>query len=275
MLDLYILVMLTLVGLCLGSFVNAAVWRLKVRKDLVKDRSECVHCHHKLAAKDLVPLFSWLVLKGKCRYCKKPISPQYPLVEAVVAIFFVGSYLVWPYILDSTYAWFDFGLWLVYGVALAVLFVYDLRWQLLPDRVVKPLIALGAVDFIARAFHEQWPFQRFFGELILALLAICGLYWVLHAVSKGAWVGFGDVKLGAFMGLALGWQNALLALFLANLIGVLVILPGLLTKKLSRKSRLPFGPFLIAAFIIAGLWGVEISRLYFDGIDLFVTTLML
>ena len=275
MLDLYILLALLLTGLCFGSFVNAAVWRLKVKKDIVKDRSECVHCHHKLAANDLVPVFSWLFLRGKCRYCKKPISAQYPIVESIVALYFVGSYLVWPATLDTTYAIFDFCLWLIYGVALAVLFVYDLKWQLLPDRVVKPLIALGAVDFVARAFNEQWSFERFFAELLLALLAICGLYWVLHAVSKGAWVGFGDVKLGAFMGLALGWQNALLALFLANLIGILVILPGLMTKKLSRKSRVPFGPFLIVAFVIAGLWGDDISRIYFDSIDLFVTTLML
>ena len=145
----------------------------------------------------------------------------------------------------------------------------------MPDRIVKPLIALGAVDFVSRAFYEQWSFERFFGELLLALLAIAGLYWVLHAISKGAWVGFGDVKLGVFMGLALGWQNALLALFLANLVGVLVILPGLITGKLSRTSRIPFGPLLLIGFVLAGLFGETITREYFESIDLIVTTLML
>ena len=267
--------MLALLGLCFGSFANAAVWRLKTKKDIVHDRSECVHCHHKLSAADLVPVFSWLWLRGKCRYCKKPISPQYPLVEAVVALYFVGSYLVWPVALGNTYHVFEFILWLVYGVALAILFVYDLRWQILPDRLVKPLIALGSIQFVARAFNEQWTFERFFAELLLALLAIAGLYWVLHTVSKGAWVGYGDVKLGVFMGLVLGWENALFALFAANLIGVLFILPGLATGKLSRKSKVPFGPFLILAFVLAGLFGDTITRVYFENLDLFMTTLML
>jgi prepilin signal peptidase PulO-like enzyme (type II secretory pathway) len=275
MMEAYILAALLLCGLCFGSFVNAADWRIKVRKDIVRDRSECVHCHHKLSALDLVPVFSWLYLRGKCRYCKKPISVQYPLVELAVAVYFVGSYLVWPTTLNSSYEWFHFGLWLIYGVMGAILFVYDFKWQLLPDRIVKPLIALGAVDFVARAIHEHWSFERFFGELILALAVVAGLYWALYAVSKGAWVGFGDVKLGIFMGLALGWQNALLAMFLANLIGVLVILPGLALGKLTRKSKVPFGPFLLLGFVLAGLFGEELIRLYFANLDLFVTTLML
>ena len=275
MFDLYLLLALGLVGLCFGSFVNAAVWRLKTRKDIVNDRSECVHCHHKLAAQDLIPVVSWVLLKGKCRYCHKSISWQYPVVELAVTAFFVASYLAWPTQLNNTYAWFDFGLWLVYGVALAVLFVYDIRWQLLPDRIVKPLIVVGAVDFVARALYSQWSFQQFFGELVLALSAICGFYWVLHFISKGKWIGFGDVKLGAFMGLALGWQGALLALFAANFIGVLVLLPGLLSGRLSRTSKVPFGPFLIFGFIVAGLWGESITRTYFENIDLLVTALML
>jgi leader peptidase (prepilin peptidase)/N-methyltransferase len=111
--------------------------------------------------------------------------------------------------------------------------------------------------------------------LLLALLAVAGLYWVLHTVSKGAWVGYGDVKLGLFMGLALGWQNALLAVFLANFLGVLVIIPGLLSGKLTRKSKVPFGPFLLLGFVIAGLWGDRAISFYLDSIDVFVATLML
>jgi prepilin signal peptidase PulO-like enzyme (type II secretory pathway) len=275
MTDLFILCALGLVGISFGSFVNAAVWRIKVKKDMVNDRSACVHCHHKLGPLDLIPVISWVFLRGKCRYCKKPISVQYPLVELAVAIYFVGSYLVWPTTINDSYAWFDFGLWLIYGVMGAILFVYDLRWQLLPDRIVKPLIALAAVDFVARAFHEQWTFERFFAELLLAVLAVAGLYWVLHTVSKGAWVGYGDVKLGLFMGLALGWQNALLAVFLANFLGVLVIIPGLLSGKLTRKSKVPFGPFLLLGFVIAGLWGDRAISFYLDSIDVFVATLML
>lgn len=249
-----IIVVLAVLGISLGSFVNAAVWRIKVKKDIVHDRSECVHCHHKLAASDLVPVFSWLLLGGKCRYCRKPISAQYPIVELMVMLYFVISYLVWPYELVDLHAWIDFGLWLSYGVGLAILFVYDLKWYTLPDKVVWPLVALGALDFVNRGLWLGWTPLQFLGELVPALMAIAGFYYVLHVFSKGAWIGFGDVKLGIFMGLALGWQAALVCLFLANLIGCLTIIPGLASGKLKHNSRIPFGPFLIVGFVIAGLW---------------------
>lgn len=262
--DILISVYLGIIGLSLGSFANAAVWRLKNKKDIVKDRSECVHCHHKLSWLDLVPVFSWLFLQGKCRYCKKKIALQYPLVEIAVATYFVASYLLWPQDLNSWHAIVQFILWLSYGVGLAILFVYDLRWYLLPDRIVFPLVVLGAISALIRvtATNEGGVLGAFI-DLTLSLLAVGGFYGALYFASKGRWVGFGDVKFGVFMGLALGWQQALVAVMVANLIGFLVILPGLLTKKLTRTSRIPFGPFLIGGFIIAGLFGWSIIRWYF------------
>jgi len=261
--DIFVVIALGLLGVCLGSFANAAIWRLKVKKDIVRDRSECTHCHHKLAANDLIPVVSWLILRGKCRYCHKKIDDN-PFVELGVGIYFVASYLLWPVMLNSNYAWFDFSLWLLYGVGLAILFVYDLRWYLLPDRVVWPLAVLGAVDFIARGIMQHLSFGQFAAEAALALFVISGLYYLLHIVSKGKWVGFGDVKLGIFMGLALGWQMGLLTLFLANLIGCLIIIPGLITGKLRANSQVPFGPLLIAGFVIAGLFGQRLLDWYLN-----------
>ena len=262
------IIILTILGLCLGSFVNAAVWRIKVKKDIVHDRSECVHCHHKLSAADLVPVVSWLMLRGKCRYCRKPISVQYPIVELAVMLYFVVSYLVWPVALDSAYAWIDFGLWLGYGVGLAILFVYDLKWYLLPDKVVWPLVGLGVVDFVNTALWQHWPLSQAIAELTLSVMVIAGVYYALYFFSKGKWVGFGDVKLGLFMGLALGWQAGLACLLLANVIGCLFVVPGLLTGKLKRDSRIPFGPFLIIGFVIAGLWGQQLFDWYLGGFGL-------
>lgn len=260
---------LGLLGLCLGSFANAAVWRIKNRRDIMHERSECVHCHHQLAWYDLVPVFSWVTLRGKCRYCKKAISPQYPLVELAVAVYFVGSYFAWPLALNSAADIILFALWLSFGVGLAILFVYDLRWFLLPDRVVFPLISLGLVAFVVRETLLT-PFEpvHFLSQLVLSLLPIAGFYFVLHVISKGEWVGFGDVKLGIFMGLALGWPLALLTLVLANVLGCVVTIPGLLSKKLSRASKVPFGPFLIVAFIISGLFGTPLINWYLAGIGL-------
>lgn len=264
----FLIIIFAILGICLGSFVNAAVWRIKVKKDIVHDRSECVHCHHKLSGLDLIPIFSWIALGGKCRYCKKPISAQYPIVEAAVMLYFVGSFLLWPVPLEGAHAWIDFSLWLSYGVGLAILFVYDLKWYLLPDKVVWPLVVLGAVDFINTGLWQHWPVEQFVVEALLAVAVIAGVYYALYVLSRGKWVGFGDVKLGLFMGLALGWQAGLVCLLLANLIGCIVIIPGLVTGKLKRDSRIPFGPFLILGFVIAGVWGQALFDWYVHGFGL-------
>ncbi len=260
--ELFIILSLALLGVCFGSFVNAAVWRIKKKKNLVNDRSQCVHCHHKLAAYDLIPILSWLSLSGKCRYCKKPISKQYPLVELAVTALFVGSYLFWPYALIDPVSWALFALWLIAGVMLAILFVYDLKWLLLPDKVVFPLIGVGLITVILKLVTAQdivaTLLNTFFAVLILS-----GIYLVVFIWSKGSWIGFGDVKLGLALALLLGdWQLALLALFLANLIGCIVVIPAMAQNKLKRTAHIPFGPFLIAGFIIAGIFGPDLIEWY-------------
>lgn len=267
--EVVILIALGVLGLCLGSFANAAVWRLKEHRDIVHERSECVHCHHTLAWYDLIPVLSWLQLRGMCRYCRKPISWQYPAVEISVALLFVLSFIFWPYAIDSAPQVALFVLWLAFGLGLAILFVYDLRWFLLPDRVVFPLIGLALGAFVVReALIEPFQPLDFVVQIILSLVPVAGFYYVLHIISKGEWVGFGDVKLGIFIGLALGWELALLTLIIANVLGCLVTIPGLLSGKLKRTSKIPFGPFLILAFVIAGLSGEAIIAWYVNGMGL-------
>ena len=259
----FIIVFLAAIGLAFGSFVGALVWRLHTRKNMTTDRSECEHCHHKLSALDLIPLASWLALKGKCRYCGKPIGWQAPILEVVMAILFVGSYLLWPYALTSGLEWTAFGLWLLYLVGLVALFVYDMRYMLLPNVIMFPLIGLAIVESVLRnlVILGVAPID-YANSAVFGMVTIGGLYWVLYTFSKGKWVGYGDVKLGLFMGLALGFQRSILALFLANIVGFLIVVPGLLAGKLTRKSRVPFGPFLIVSFVLAFLFGDEIIDWY-------------
>ncbi|HEX6258780.1 MAG TPA: prepilin peptidase [Candidatus Saccharimonadales bacterium] len=258
---LFILV-LGLLGLCFGSFVNAAVWRIKNKKDLVNDRSECTDCHHKLAWYDLIPVVSWVLLRGKCRYCGHAISIQYPLVELALAIVFIISYLAWPYELQAFADWSLFGLWLAASILLAILFVYDMRWFLLPDKVMYPLIVLGGAMAIVKALNSDQPAFALL-DAAVAVTILSGLYLVLFLVSKGKWVGFGDVKLGLFLGLALGESRlALFCLFLANILGCLLVVPGLLTGRIKRHSKVPFGPFLILGFLISLLWGGDVLDWY-------------
>ncbi len=256
-----VIAILLVLGLCFGSFVNAFVWRLHGHKDWVKGRSICVHCEHELAARDLVPVLSWLALKGKCRYCHKPISIQYPVVEAATALLFVGSYAFWP--VDFTGSQVAiFGLWLVLLVGLMALLVYDLRWMLLPDKIILPLAgvaALQAVIVIAASSHPL----RALVNMVLAVAVGGGVFYVLFQVSGGKWIGGGDVKLGWLLGVIASTPGrSLLLIFLAAVLGSLVSLPLLASKRLKPKSVIPFGPFLILGIIIVVLFGAHILDWY-------------
>lgn len=260
--DILIVIGLFWFGAIFGSFAGAVAWRIKKKKDFVRGRSECEHCHHVLAPLDLVPMFSWLLLQGKCRYCKKSIGSTALFVELALGVAFALSYTAWPLGFSGVLSGFLFGLWLVVLVLFAILCIYDIRWTLLSDKVVYPLIVLSALFFIGHAVLVGLSVPQALLEALYAIAPIAGVYGLLFAVSQGKWVGFGDVKLGIALGLLLGWQQALLALVLANLIGFVFILPGLLTQKLERSSHVPFGPFLMLATVIAFLYGSYLIDAY-------------
>lgn len=272
------------VGLIFGSFVNALVWRLRKQDELAhpdmvekedrrlnkalidKDlsvshgRSMCPHCHHTLAAKDLVPVFSWLLLRGKCRYCHAPISWQYPVVEMFTAVLFVLSYMWWPYGFD-TVGWLRLALWLVCVVGFVALIVYDILWQELPDRIVWVLAGLAVAQTVLLAlFNHDWH-----GMLwpILGVGIISGLFWLLFEMSHGNWIGFGDVKLGVALGLLAGTPlAAVLVIFFASVLGTIASIPVLIIKKQTMKLHIPFGPFLIAGLTIVYFFGEAIISWY-------------
>lgn len=285
--DYAVAFVLGLFGLLFGSFAGATVWRLRarqLREDMVagevvdaaeyeqlepltdetfkSDRSRCLHCGHQLAWYDLVPLVSWLSLGGRCRYCKAPIGRMEPLIELGMAVFFAGSYLLWPGDLHTPLEVLQFALWLIAGVGLGILFAYDQKWFLLPDVVTYPLMAVAAAVGTIQVVQAPNHLGALF-SLAGAVTLLSGLYLVLWRVSKGAWVGYGDVKLGLVLALLLAdWRLAFIALFAANLIGCLVIMPGLLSKKLSRLTRVPFGPFLILGMIVAFFAGQPVLDWY-------------
>jgi len=263
-------ILVTLLGLTFGSFVNAAVWRIHEHRtrSLLNDRSECTHCGHKLTWYDLIPVVSWVTLRGKCRYCGKRIEDT-PLPEVGVALYFLVSFLFWPEPLTTGAGITDFVFWLVYGVLLGILFIYDLRYMLLPDKITFLLIGLAVVQLLLHIFLAPAAALETVANAVLGIASIAGIYLALYVFSRGRWVGFGDVKLGVFLGLALAdWRLGLLTFLLANVIGCLVILPGLLTRKLTRESRIPFGPFLIVGFIVSVLFGTSI-------VDWYISTLYL
>lgn len=258
--NVLILVGLGGLGLIFGSFVNALVWRLHEKRDWVSERSECPHCHHVLAPKDLIPVVSYLMLKGKCRYCKKPIQDT-PLTELATPALFILSYLCWPTNFQGV-GLFEFIVWLVFLIGFVALAAYDLRWYLLPNKMVFPLVALAVVQILVQPifYHYSWHVSL---DATLGALTLSGLFYVLFQVSDGTWIGGGDVKLAIALGLLAGDPlRALLLLFFASMVGTLGALPMLIKNGMKAKLKLPFGPLLIAGMIIVELFGSSIISWY-------------
>ena len=209
----------------------------------------------------MIPVLSWLALRGKCRQCKKHIGWFELLIELGLIAFFVISYILWPTELLGWIEITQFIVWLIIGVVLAMLFAYDAKWYLLPDILNITLVVLGVV-FVALSAVQGDAVQTVLSA-IGSVGILAGLYWILHVVSRGRWVGFGDVKLGVGLRLILiHWQLALVALFAANFIGCLLVLPLLIIGKLKRQSRVPFGPLLIAGALVAFFFGNQIIDWY-------------
>ncbi|MBA3758301.1 prepilin peptidase [Candidatus Saccharibacteria bacterium] len=258
---------LIMLGLCFGSFVNALVWRIhetaykqskKTRKELsiLHGRSMCTSCHHVLAWYDLIPVISWASLKGSCRYCRSAISPQYPLVELAVAALFSLAYIAWPYGLEPIGIML-FIFWLIFITGFMALFIYDLRWMLLPNSIVFTLLVLALVQIALHALLEQN--YNVIANAAYGFVAVGGLFYVLYQVSGGKWIGGGDVKLGFLLGLlAGGFLEGLMVVFIASLLGTIIAIPLLSMKKQSLTKQIPFGPFLIIALVIVYLYGAAI-----------------
>jgi prepilin signal peptidase PulO-like enzyme (type II secretory pathway) len=259
------------IGLALGSFVNALVWRVykqefskkssRAKKySIINGRSMCPHCEHELAAKDLVPVFSWLSLRGRCRYCHKPISAQYPIVELATATAFLGFLLFAPETLVSGNP-FVAAIYLLLIVGLMALFVFDLKWMYLPFRIVDPLIALAIVLrlylFVDSGFDSQVIISSLLGVLVLG-----GLFQLLYFVSKSRWIGGGDVRLGVLIGILLGPILSYLVLLLSSLFGSVIILGLMALGKVKHSQKVPFGPFLVASTYIVILWGERVVDWY-------------
>lgn len=282
-------ILLSLSGLILGSFVNALVWRLRemsgesdgndVGKDqkskkvsksssskgqsldlsIWRGRSMCPQCRHQLGVFDLIPVLSWVLLGGKCRYCRKPISWQYPVVELALAGLFIISYIWWPFGFDVVYQFILFALWCVILTVLMALAVYDLRWMILPNKLLYPLAGFSLIFLGVQSLHEGFSATL---SGVLGGLLIGGFFYLIYLLSKGEWIGGGDVRYGFLMGLLLGWQKMLIGLMAAAYTGTLLVIILILIRKYHKKMRVPFGPFLIFGTVLAMLRGQEIIDWY-------------
>ena len=272
------ILILAFLGLVFGSFVNAWVWRLsqKLDKDgnpkklthkqkktlsIVTARSMCPNCKHTLAAKDLIPVFSWLQLKGKCRYCKAKISPQYPTVELLTMVLFVVSGLLLP--INTLSELIFFGSWLVVITGFVALAVYDIKFQILPDKILKVIFPFAVIMSAITVTQRENSLLYSFLQVFLSIFIAGGIFYILYVISNGKWIGGGDVKLGIVIGLVL--SSALLSilmLFVASVAGVIASLIS--NKGFNKKAKIPFGPFLIIGAYITVLFGSGIIDWYIN-----------
>ena len=248
-----IYVFIGIFGLIIGSFLNAIIYRLKSGDSIVKSRSKCTHCQKQLKAKDLVPLFSWLALKGKCRFCNDKISWQYPAVEFITALLFIIGYLI--LVTDfSTFIILNYIFYLIAISFLIVIFVFDHLHQLILDKVTIPLMVI-AIIFIF-VLRLNWT------EHVLAGIAGGAWFGWQYVLSKGKWIGGGDIRLGIIMGLLLGFPGVIVALFLAYILGAIVGVYLLATKKRDRGSQIAFGTFLSLSTVVTWLCGDQLLDWY-------------
>ncbi|MDP2909938.1 MAG: prepilin peptidase [bacterium] len=247
-----------LLGLIAGSFLNCVIYRIEAGKSFIKERSICPKCKHILAWYDLFPILSFMALRGKCRYCKEKISWQYPAVELLTAIIFVWIF--------NYFIWYEAIFYCVITSLLIIVFIYDLKHFIIPDRItflgIGLLLVVRIWDLIGHwsldiGILEKWNF-------FLASIGAGAFFLAIYLISHGKWMGFGDVKLAFLMGLLLGHLNILIALFLSFLMGGFIGICLILTKKKQLKSEVPFGPFLAAGAFIALLWGDKILLWYLN-----------
>jgi len=257
-------------GLCIGSFLNVLIDRVP-KGESIFGHSYCPHCHKTLKWYELVPILSFIFLKGKCSKCKKPISLQYPLIELTTGILFVFTtyeMLLQRGITDEAFLgiisplWFaTIGCLLFIVSCLIVIFMSDLKYMIVPDEIVYSGIG---VSFIYQFINWKSGQLLDWKEPLFSGIGAALFFLLLILLTKGKGMGFGDVKIAAFMGVFLSWPNILIALLLAFFSGALIGLILIAIKKKGMKSEIPFGCFLAPATFVSLFWGEALVNWYFN-----------
>lgn len=235
-----------LFGIVIGSFLNVCIYRIPKKEDIVKISSHCMSCNYQLKWYDLVPLFSYIFLRGRCRKCKTKLSVQYPLIEGLNGILYVLVVAVNGVSIESLLYCFMFS-------ALITLSVIDFRTYEIPLGINLFILALGLI----RVGVDYTNFLNY----LIGFLSVSGFLYLLFLITKGRGIGGGDIKLMAVSGLMIGWKCNILALALGCIIGSVT---HLIRMKVSKEDHvLALGPYLSVGIMIATLWGNDFLQWYF------------
>lgn len=262
--NLIIQIMFLLFGAAIGSFLSVTIYRIeKKKKGIILGRSACPNCKKTLNAIDMVPVLNYIYLRGKCRHCKKSISPHYFFLELSTALLLLLNYLTFP-LFNETMTWqlsliesnvLPFVFSSIITILLIGIFFYDLLYYKIPDVFLYPFVIVSALS------HIVLQTNNIVGMLIggaIGLIFFGGQY----LVSKGKWIGEGDIYIGIGMGLLLGWQQMLLAMALTYILGAIISIALLVTKKATAKSKIPFAPFMVFGTLATMFYGLPILTWY-------------
>lgn len=250
--DWFFLVGSLAMGAVVGSFLNVCIYRLPREESLVYPGSHCPNCGTPIRPYDNIPILSYLLLKGRCRRCRKKISPRYPLVEALTG----GVALA----LAARYGWsLETPIFFLLSCSLVVISFIDLDYQIIPNQITYPGILMGvAASFVLPKVSLQ--------DSLIGLAIGGGILWlvavVFHWLRKKEGMGFGDVKLLAMIGAFLGWKAVILTLVLSSFVGAVVGYAALRVSGKDVQEPIPFGPFLALGALVYMLGGEELVNWY-------------
>lgn len=252
--DIFYILVFAIVGLAVGSFLNVVADRLPNGESIVYPPSHCPACKHALAAKDLFPVFSYLLLRGRCRYCGKPIPKRLALIEAVTGAVFAYIYIMYGFSLPALAYAFYFCLFLV-------LLVIDLEHQIIPNKIIYPAIVVALI--ISALSPDVGIISALIGGgtglVLFVIIAVASLL-----ILKQEGMGWGDVKMVFLIGLITGFPRVLVAIYLAVISGGLVAIFLLVTHRKKKREGIPFAVFLSPASVLTILWGTYIVNLYLN-----------
>ncbi|MEI6891922.1 MAG: prepilin peptidase [Pontiella sp.] len=263
--DGYWIGMVFLLGACLGSFLNVCIYRIPAELSVVKPCSRCPKCMTDLSWKDNIPIFGWIFLAGKCRYCKAPVSTRYPCIELLTALLFVAVWLVYPYQLIVV----PYGL-LIFGLIFGSMVDFDEMW--IPDRVTIGGEIVGPIlSFMIPALHGTDVRMESLIASLIGLAVGFGSLWLVGLIGKLLLkkdaMGFGDVKLLGCIGAFLGWESIIFIVFVSSLLGALVGVGFIVARNKEWQSKIPFGPYISLAAIIWLLGGSKLWYMYAEWIQ--------
>ena len=227
-----------------GSFANVCIYRLPLEKGVVSGRSYCPKCKNLITWKDNIPIFSYFLLNGKCRKCKKKISPQYVLVEFLSILFFTFIYFLYGITLTTL-------LLIILSLSFIIIFFIDLKHFIIPNEITFSMMLLGFIKSFDPNLNSLFP--NYINSLIGGLLGY-GIIWSIiyfyKQVRKKEGMGLGDAKLFAVIGFWFGWLAIPFIIFLSSVIALLSVVPSLLKNSKSMSSQIPFGPYIIIGTLV-------------------------